>query len=137
MFPKTLDLAPDDIEVLESSAEEIARLGLEVSAFGGMTYVIKSVPAVMAHLPPEEILSGIIQQMGGRKPLKSGRDLDSVLSVMACKAAVKANHILQEEEIESLLKEMQENDVFSHCPHGRPVVRVFSEKEVKKWFYRT
>ena len=63
--------------------------------------------------------------------------LDDILSTMACKAAIKAGNPLQEIEIQELLKLMQESDAFSHCPHGRPVVRMFEAHEIKKWFHRT
>jgi DNA mismatch repair protein MutL len=56
---------------------------------------------------------------------------------MACKAAIKAGDQLQDLEIRELLKLMQESDAFSHCPHGRPVVRMFNGQEIKKWFHRT
>ena len=91
----------------------------------------------MAHLPPEEVLSTILQQVSGKEEGTGGRDFDSILAGIACKAAIKANHSLQPAELKTLLKEMQDNDVFSHCPHGRPVVRMFTKNEIKKWFYRT
>ncbi|BCL61253.1 hypothetical protein DGMP_19460 [Desulfomarina profundi] len=55
---------------------------------------------------------------------------------MACRAAVKAGTELSEPEINNLLDEMAAADLFSHCPHGRPVVKQFSTLEVKKWFHR-
>jgi DNA mismatch repair protein MutL len=39
--------------------------------------------------------------------------------------------------MQQLLKLMRESNAFTHCPHGRPVVRMFSAARVKKWFNRT
>jgi len=94
----------------------------------------------LAHLPPEEVLRGVLAGFAERAGAVGGvgfRRLDDVLSLMACKAAVKANHALLPEEMAALLKEMRKNEVFSHCPHGRPTVRVFAAGEIKKWFHRT
>jgi DNA mismatch repair protein MutL len=140
LFPETMELGTEEISILEDSAEEISGLGLDIREFGGNTYVIKAVPAIMSHLPVVEIFSGILDQfagIGGRDRKSSGRRLDSVLSVIACKAAIKANQALSHAEMQGLLDEMSKNDVFSHCPHGRPVVRRFSVTEIKKWFHRT
>ena len=140
LFPETVELGSDEILVLENFATEISGMGLDIREFGGGTYVIKAVPAVMAHLSPVEVLSGLLDQFAGigkGDRSESGRRLDNVLSVMACKAAVKANHPLTSGEMKALLDEMLKNDVFSHCPHGRPVLRKFSLAEIKKWFHRT
>jgi DNA mismatch repair protein MutL len=56
---------------------------------------------------------------------------------MACKAAIKAGHNLNSMEMQQLLKLMKESKAFTHCPHGRPVVRMFSSADIKKWFHRT
>jgi DNA mismatch repair protein MutL len=144
MFPKMLELSPESAEVLEKHQEEIDQLGLKIEEFGGDNYVIKAIPAIVSHLDPEEILTGILTQYaepessqpGGRR-LADATRLDDVFATMACKAAVKAGHPLQNLEVRELLKLMQESDAFSHCPHGRPVVRSFDAQEIKKWFHRT
>ena len=139
LFPETIELGTEEISILEASGEQISGLGLDIREFGGNSYVVKAVPAVMSHLPVGEILNGILDQfsgIGGRDG-SSGRRLDNILAVIACKAAIKANQALSHAEMKALLEEMYNNDVFSHCPHGRPVVRRFSIGEVKKWFHRT
>jgi DNA mismatch repair protein MutL len=55
---------------------------------------------------------------------------------MACKAAIKAGNSLEPEEMLGLLARMGESDFFSHCPHGRPVFRSFSAREIAQWFKR-
>lgn len=140
LFPVTVELSAGELTILEEAAAEIAALGLEVREFGGATCLIQAVPALLAHLPPAEVLRGILAgfaERDGAAGGAGGRRLDDVLSLLACKAAVKANHHLLPEEMAALLKEMQRNKVFSHCPHGRPTVRVFNAAEIKKWFHRT
>lgn len=112
--------------------------------FGGDNYIIKAVPAVISHLDPEEILTGILMEFSGpeygqekgRKRSDATR-LDDILSSLACKAAIKAGQNLNTLEMQELLKLMQESRAFTHCPHGRPVVRMFSSADIKKWFHRS
>jgi DNA mismatch repair protein MutL len=141
LFPRTLELGRDEIGILEGAAAEIAALGIDIREFGGATYVLKAVPAIMGQVPPEEILRGVLDQFaglgGGGARGGTARRLDSILAVMACKAAIKAKQSLSPAEMQGLLAEMVKNKVFSHCPHGRPVVRKFAAAEIQKWFYRT
>ena len=144
LFPKMLELTPESAEILARNQEEIKQLGLEIEEFGGDSFVIKAIPAIISQLDPEEILTGVLAQYSepdtgrsaGRRQSDATR-LDDIFSTMACKAAIKAGDQLQDLEIRELLKLMQESDAFSHCPHGRPVVRMFNGQEIKKWFHRT
>jgi DNA mismatch repair protein MutL len=137
LFPAVLELVPAEAAVLESRAAEISRLGLEIEAFGGMSYLVKAVPALLAGHSPAAIVAGVISRFQEEGPdQRSGARLEEVLAGLACQAAIKAGQALEEAEMERLLKEMQAAGIFSRCPHGRPVVRRFSAAEMKKWFNR-
>jgi len=144
LFPKMVELSPEYATILEKNRDQLERLGLVVEAFGGDSFIIKAIPAVVSHIAPEEILTGILAEYTGfehsqeqkRKRSDAAR-LEDILSTMACKAAIKAGQNLDMLEIQELLKLMQDSSAFTHCPHGRPVVRMFSEADIKKWFHRT
>jgi DNA mismatch repair protein MutL len=144
LFPKMLELTPESAEILEKNRKEIREFGIVVEEFGGDNYIIKAVPSVISHLDPEEILAGILTQFSGAdyshaegRKRKDATRLDDILSSMACKAAIKAGQNLTPLEMQQLLKLMKQSKAFTHCPHGRPVVRMFSAAEIKKWFHRT
>jgi len=144
LFPKMVELTPENKAILEKNLAQIGQLGLVVEEFGGDSYIIKAVPAVISHLAPEEILTGILMEFTGSeygqdqgKKRADATRFDDILSSMACKAAIKAGQNLNSLEMQELLKLMRDSKVFTHCPHGRPVVRMFSAAEVKKWFHRT
>ena len=119
--------------------DEIQKMGLEINEFGGGSYVVKSIPAILGHLAIEEVVAGIFELYHEAKDNagQATARIENILATMACKAAVKANHPLKDEEIRELLKKMRESSAFSHCPHGRPVIKQFTETDIKKWFRRT
>ncbi|VAW38238.1 DNA mismatch repair protein MutL [hydrothermal vent metagenome] len=138
MFPEMVEVAISDMQILEQYSAEISRLGLEIDYFGGSNFVIKAVPALLAHLSPMDILRDVLarfEDAGNAQGPRGG--MEAVLAGMACKAAVKAGQRLSRLEAEHLLIRMMTAGVFSHCPHGRPVVKIFSCRDIKKWFHRT
>lgn len=137
MFPETIDLSLFQAGLTRKNEEDIKRMGFNVSEFGGNTFVISAVPALAGLRNPGELFSGILEQFGSEQGGGKGGKLDNILADMACKAAVKAGTSLSVQEIDNLLSEMVRADLFSHCPHGRPVIKRFSANDVKKWFYRT
>jgi DNA mismatch repair protein MutL len=139
LFPVTVELGPDHCDLLEHYGEEVAALGLQVDHFGDNTFVIKAVPALVSLLSPEDILIDTLDALKNWAQSGEGtvpRAIDGLLASMACKAAIKAGNRLQPEEMIALLQQMEKSEVFSHCPHGRPVIKEFSRAEIEKWFHR-
>lgn len=140
MFPVSVELDPRQLETLKRYGADVALLGFAVEDFGESTRVIKAVPALISHLDPAEMLVEILASL-----CSAPRDdpaavvpprIDHLLASMACKAAVKAGNRLAPAEMLELLRQMKESELFSHCPHGRPVVKIFAKQDIEKWFYR-
>lgn len=137
MFPETVELSLFQAQLVEKNQEEIEKMGFSIREFGGNTYIISAVPALAGTTSPRDLFFDILELFGSEKNGNSSGFLDNILATMACKAAVKAGTELSTIEIDTLLNDMVKADLFSHCPHGRPVVKLFSKGDLKKWFYRT
>ncbi|WP_339133731.1 MAG: DNA mismatch repair endonuclease MutL [Candidatus Electrothrix sp. GW3-4] len=141
LFPVTVELGPDHAEILEQEAEAVASLGLRVAFFGDTTWVVKGVPAMVGKVAPQEvlfdILDGLADRSGSSRLETVPECVDKLLASMACKAAIKSGNPLQPEEMLALLRQMEGSAFFSHCPHGRPVLKTFSRADVEKWFRRS
>ena len=140
LFPATVELSPARAETMEARGGEVAALGVRAEHFGDSTWAVTALPAAVSHEDPGALLGEILD--GLRGPVRTEADrpvpraVDDLLAAMACKAAIKAGNRLQPAEMLRLLAAMQADPVFSHCPHGRPVLRVFPAREVEKWFHR-
>jgi DNA mismatch repair protein MutL len=138
LFPETVELTLFQIQLVEKHTEEIQRMGFTIKEFGGSSYVISAIPALAGQAPPSELFLDLLETFGSEKEKNTGGDrIDHILSTMACKAAIKSGYSLTETEINALLNRMARANLFSHCPHGRPVVKQFNENDIKKWFFRT
>ena len=60
---------------------------------------------------------------------------DEILQA-ACKGAVKAGDALSDSEIKALLSQMEASGAPPTCPHGRPVIKTFSRREIERMFRR-
>lgn len=140
MFPLTLELDRRQAEIIEKHGQELELLGFGVEPFGEETWVVKAVPALMARVDAKELIQetlarltdGSDRETTGAVPSR----IDHLLATMACKAAVKSGNRLAPEEMLALLAAMEQSDFFSHCPHGRPVFRIFTPVEIAQWFKR-
>ena len=55
---------------------------------------------------------------------------------MACKSAIKGGDPLSDSEIEALIRQLLETGAPPTCPHGRPVMKSISRRELEKMFKR-
>jgi len=140
MFPVSVELSSGQAEIMESRSDDLALLGFHAEHFGDATWVVKSVPALVSHLDTAELLHETLEGLRSVPPGESrgvvAGGIDSLLSSMACKAAVKAGNRLAPEEMLQLLANMGGTGFFSHCPHGRPVIKTFAKREIEQWFKR-
>jgi DNA mismatch repair protein MutL len=56
--------------------------------------------------------------------------------MMSCKAAIKANQYLRNDEIFALLETLRKTSDPFTCPHGRPIIIHYSTYEMEKMFKR-
>ncbi len=138
LFPITLELTRSEANLLSQRLQDLAALGLELSPFGGETFALRAVPAVLAGRHMKELVESILARMGpAGGSFLDERLLHDVLALMACKGAIKAGQALTGEEMESLLRQLKESPVSSNCPHGRPIWRLYTYYEIEKAFKRT
>ena len=137
LFPVTVELSLFQSRLVEKNADEIERLGFSVREFGGNTHIVSAVPALTGPCEPGQLFLDILERFGSDNGHNAGAGrLEDILADMACKAAVRSGDRLEQAEIDALLNQMARADLFSHCPHGRPVIKRFQTEEIKKWFYR-
>ncbi len=144
LFPQMIECTLQQVQILKKHQKNIESLGVTIEEFGEESYAVKAVPVILSHLSAEEIMTSLFDQFDSfqderedKADMSAESRIDAILASMACKAAVKAGRMLASEEITSLLKQMQEADIFSHCPHGRPVFKTFNASDIRKWFHRT
>jgi DNA mismatch repair protein MutL len=137
LVPEPVDLPMDEAAIVLEQAEVLGKLGLEVQEFGGGTVLVAAVPPLLGSIAPSALLRDLAEHLRTR-PLPPTADqlLQDVMAMMACKAAVKANQRLTDEEITSLLDRRHLVTDAHHCPHGRPTALIFTKQELEKQFGR-
>ena len=137
LFPVSLELTVYQAQLVETNLEALEQMGFSLRDFGGTTWVLGAVPALAGSTSPQDLFFEILERFGSENSAAGSDRLEYLLSTMACKAAVKSGDQLSNPEIKALLEKMAAADLFSHCPHGRPVVKLLSPTDIKKWFHRT
>ncbi len=138
LIPETIDLGYREAKVLTDLIPQLKRSGLEIEPFGGNTFALKAVPALLANYDIKPIIIEMIEKMieiGFTPGLEKA--VDECQKIMACHSAIRANQSLSEKQITELLFQLDQCDNPSNCPHGRPTWIPLTLKSLEKSFKRT
>ncbi len=137
LIPVTLELSPREAALVLEQKSSLADVGLIVDEFGVNTIALSGYPLLLRRADPVDLLRASVEKLesAGRK-ISREELTNSLLAMMACKAAIKAGQRLQPEEIEALLAQRHLIDDSHHCPHGRPTTLRLSREELDRQFGR-
>jgi len=137
LLPETVRVTPEQMEVLEVQAELLTRLGLEITPFGRDSIAVNAVPAVLRDSEVTAFVRDVLDKLAdrGNQPTPEVF-LEDMLSMMACKAAVKFGDPLSPEEVEALVAQREAVEKSTSCPHGRPTALRFTLADLERQFKR-
>ncbi len=138
LLPETVPVTRLQADHLEQEADLLARLGIELTPFGDDSVAIHSFPALLKDTDVVGFMRDLLDVLASRTTATTpDMVLDGVLSMMACKAAVKAGDPLTRPEIDALFAKREYLDQPSSCPHGRPTMLRLSRADLDRQFHRT
>jgi len=134
--PIVVTLAPSECDAIIENEKFINEIGFEMTEFGGATLAIRAVPEGVDISDIAPMLSDMaaILRKGKRAPWEEMRE--SLLQMIACKAAVKVGRRFSEEEALEVVRWVLRDKSVWHCPHGRPVAVVMTREDISKQFLR-
>ena len=133
--PQPFNTDPDGAALLEENAALMARLGFELDAFGDTAFLIRAVPAQLDAASAVTLLEELVEKLREGRSLSVSDVWERLAATVACKAAIKGGWVTEREELLSLAEKVLAGEV-THCPHGRPVMAVFTRAELDKRFGR-
>jgi len=136
--PQVVELPPREAECLKRHLDALMECGLEAEFYGGKSFVVKALPALLGKADPKPLLQDIAEEL---TELERTRQLDllrtNVLARIACHSVIRAGRMMEWQEMEALLEQLDAKPGLLSCPHGRPVMISWSLHEIEKKFQRT
>ncbi|MEG0774798.1 DNA mismatch repair endonuclease MutL [Clostridium sp.] len=134
--PLVIELTYDDYSYYIDNEDIFKNCGFDIEVFGENSIAIREVPMFLGKPDLKNLFYEIIENI---KSLGSGKTTEvkyNKIASLACKAAVKANDKLSQQEMEALTQEMRYLEEPFTCPHGRPTIIKFTLHELEKRFKR-
>jgi DNA mismatch repair protein MutL len=137
LLPSVVDLPAADAARLVAHARELARLGLEIEAFGPGAVLVRALPAALGTPDPAPLLRDLADELGElEETMALASRLDAVIARLACHGSIRAGRRLAPAEMDALLRQMEATPRAATCSHGRPTFLKLTKAEIEKLFGR-
>jgi DNA mismatch repair protein MutL len=137
LIPEIVELDEATVEQLVDRAEELAQFGLAIESFGPGAVAVRETPSLLGKANGAGLLRDLAEHMAEwDEALPLERRLMHVAATMACHGSVRAGRRLKPEEMNALLREMEDTPNSGQCNHGRPTYVELKLSDIEKLFGR-
>ena len=136
LLPDIITLTNKEMGVAKDNFKLFEKAGFMLEEFGENTIKLSGVPEICVDLQTKELFLETLDEINTVARTAKQEKEEKFIETVACKAAVKANMALTEEEVNALMKELLKLQNPFSCPHGRPTVIKMSKYEIEKKFAR-
>ena len=135
LFPRLIEFSVNDFETVLEIYSHLEKLGFRMTKSKNNSLTIDGVPLELQWGEEKKVLNEIIDYYTNEKKIRSSF-MDSLAASYACKAAIKAGDVLNDDEMHSLVDRLFATKNPYFCPHGRPIIINLSLEELDKRFER-
>lgn len=136
LLPDIITLTHKEMDIARENMKMFEKAGFILEEFGENTLKLTGVPNICVDLETKELFLDILDEIDTVARTARQEVEERFIATVACKAAVKANMSLSNEEIDNLIGEMLKLPNPFTCPHGRPTAIKMSKYEIEKKFSR-
>lgn len=136
LVPIVLEYPQSDFLQIREKQELLEKVGIFLEEFGQNTFVVRSHPTWFPKGEEESVIREMIDFLLIDGKIEVAKFREKTAIMMSCKQSIKANHHLDERQAKQLLHDLAYCENPYNCPHGRPVLIHFSNKDMEKMFKR-
>ncbi|MGL3606050.1 DNA mismatch repair endonuclease MutL [Rhizobium sp. G187] len=138
LIPEIIDLPEEDCDRLMSHAEGLEQLGLAIERFGPGAIAVRETPAMLGEMDAVKLVRDLADEIAewdtaDRLSVK----LEHVAATMACHGSVRSGRQLRVEEMNALLRQMEQTPGSGQCNHGRPTYVELKLSDIERLFGRS
>ncbi|MFE4709522.1 DNA mismatch repair endonuclease MutL [Paenibacillus sp. NPDC056722] len=136
LLPITLEFTPSESRQLSERLHWFQQAGVYLEHFGGQTFLVRSLPYWFPEGDEKAVIEEMAEWVLSERAIDLAKLREKSSILCSCKASIKANQKLTEQEVETLISRLAACRQPYTCPHGRPIVISFSAYDLEKLFKR-
>jgi DNA mismatch repair protein MutL len=138
LIPEIVDLPEEDCDRLMTHAEGLEQLGLAIERFGPGAIAVRETPAMLGEMDTAGLVRDLADEIAEWDTAdRLNAKLEHVAATMACHGSVRSGRQLRVEEMNALLRQMEQTPGSGQCNHGRPTYVELKLSDIERLFGRS
>lgn len=137
LLPIKIHVSPQEADIAEQQQTFFATLGFELNRAGPETIILRATPVLLGAIDKEQLIRDVLADLiehGISQRIQA--QSNELLATIACHGAVRAKRRLSIDEMNALLRDMEQTERIGQCNHGRPTWISLSTHDLDKFFLR-
>lgn len=138
LIPEIVEL-PDEkrADILYENKDKLSKLGLSLEKFGEKSIIVTEIPNILGDINVQKLIQDLADHLA-----ECGEDIalteliEHVTETYACHYSIRAGRKLSADEMNALLRQMEETPFSGQCNHGRPTYIELKLKDIERLFGR-
>ena len=137
LLPIKIKVSTAEADLAEQEHEFFNTLGFEINRSGPETIVLRSIPVLLGNTDTETLIRDVLADMTEHGMSQRIQEKSNeILATVACHSSVRAHRRLSIDEMNALLRDMEQTERIGQCNHGRPTWIELSTTDLDKFFLR-
>ena len=138
LLPEIINLEPVPLAFIIENLILLNEIGFVIEPFGEGMIIVREVPSLIGEADVKQLIIDLGDDLSSTGlPSSYQAKTDLILGTVACHRSVRSGRVLNQDEMNALLREMENTPNSGQCNHGRPTSISLSLKDIEKLFNRT
>lgn len=138
LLPETVEIKNQaGMEMVGMYKDRLFEMGFGIEIESEDKVRVKEIPAILGTINVKEMVMNIVDRLmeiGDTLPIEE--KVNKILATIACHGSIRAGRAMKLEEMNELMRQMEETPYAGQCNHGRPTYIEMKLSDIEKLFER-
>lgn len=136
LIPITVETTMSDVSRIDDLNALLEQVGIHFEVFGNTTLLCRELPIWLKDTKEEAFLQDMIDLWQKDDEISLDKLRKHTIATMACHSSIRFHRSLTMEEMKQVILDLGKCEQPFHCPHGRPTLICYEDKDLIHDFER-
>ncbi len=137
LIPAVIDFDNLLVKNVEECLKNAENYGVKLEVFGKKSLIVREVPIILANCNIKQLVLDLMDELIYNTNTDTVEEkINKICSSMACHGSIRSGRSMEVDEMNDLLRRMEETSFSGQCNHGRPTYVELRLEDIEKLFGR-
>ena len=136
LIPEVMSFSQSDSLFIMDHLADFEKIGFVLESIGPNDYALREIPLWVKDANITDVVYELLAKMIDNQKIDLMYFRADITKQISCKASIKANKRISIDEVNTLMKRLNECKNPFTCPHGRPTIIKLTVSDIEKMFER-